>query len=272
MTSNKKKLTILVATHKPCFVPDTKTFQLIHCGKAISKLDKKSLKWMESNTIGDDTGDNISRLNPYFCELTAIYWAWKNYEQLGDPERIGLCHYRRYFMDLGTENEITVPVHYLTESIAEQFKRHHHQTYLDNAIRLLPNEELRECVLEYLQQKKGYFFNMFVFPKDVFFSYCEILFNTLFKLSEISHWETLDDYQKRMPGFIAERLTGGFIYYLQKEKNYLIHRSLAVVPIFNSYSQLRLQAGLTACLVRSIPKFDYLYSRFLSVQTHLMKH
>lgn len=43
--------------------------------------------------IGDNTGDNISLRNPNYCELTGLYWAWKNLK----CDYIGLCHYRRYF-------------------------------------------------------------------------------------------------------------------------------------------------------------------------------
>ena len=42
--------------------------------------------------LGDDTGDNISKLNPMYCEMSAMYWAWKNAPK---SEYIGFFHYRR---------------------------------------------------------------------------------------------------------------------------------------------------------------------------------
>lgn len=48
--------------------------------------------------IGDDTGDNISAKNDLYAELTAQYWVWKHYEEVGDPEYVGFMHYRRHFV------------------------------------------------------------------------------------------------------------------------------------------------------------------------------
>ncbi len=51
-----------------------------------------------SDMIGDDTGDNISAENNKYSELTAQYWAWKNYARLGSPDYIGHMQYRRHFI------------------------------------------------------------------------------------------------------------------------------------------------------------------------------
>ena len=76
---------IIVATHKKFIMPQDKELYLpIHVGCE----GKKDLGFQ-----GDNTGDNISSLNPYYCELTGLYWAWKNL----DCDYLGLVHYRRYF-------------------------------------------------------------------------------------------------------------------------------------------------------------------------------
>ena len=81
-----KVFKILVVHHKKDKVYKDDIYTPIHAGKSLSNL--------ELDMIGDDTGYNISEKNPYYCELTALYWAWKN---LHDIDYLGLCHYRRYF-------------------------------------------------------------------------------------------------------------------------------------------------------------------------------
>lgn len=96
---------ILLVSHKPFKVPKGEYFVPIHAGRSIAmekskdgKIDKDDLDWMLKNTIGDDTGDNISDKNRYYSECSALYWAWKNYDALGNPDYIGLMHYRRHFI------------------------------------------------------------------------------------------------------------------------------------------------------------------------------
>ena len=39
--------------------------------------------------VTDNTGDNISKKNKSYCELSTQYWAWKNI----DADYYGFCHY-----------------------------------------------------------------------------------------------------------------------------------------------------------------------------------
>ena len=48
--------------------------------------------------IGDDLGDNISNQNDIYSEMSSIYWVWKNYEKVGNPDYVGFMQYRRQFL------------------------------------------------------------------------------------------------------------------------------------------------------------------------------
>ncbi|HBK6302481.1 TPA: DUF4422 domain-containing protein, partial [Campylobacter jejuni] len=96
---------ILVGYHKPAELLKDDILTPIHLGRALAteaskdgNISKDDYKWMCENMIGDDTGDNISYLNRCLNELTGIYWAWKNYDKLGNPDYIGFMHYRRHFI------------------------------------------------------------------------------------------------------------------------------------------------------------------------------
>ena len=72
MTNSKKRL-VLIATHKPCVLPTESLYLPVHCGRAVSQLNTSALHWMESHTIGDNTGDNISDLQSYSKPLKDGY-------------------------------------------------------------------------------------------------------------------------------------------------------------------------------------------------------
>jgi hypothetical protein len=84
----KESLVLYSVFHKPFFIPKAKYVSPIHGGKALSGSDL--------NILTDNTGDNISSLNNTFCELTVLYWMWKNAPR--NTEFVGLSHYRRYFI------------------------------------------------------------------------------------------------------------------------------------------------------------------------------
>ena len=99
------KIKILIAYHKLDYVIKTDCYVPIQLGRSITEQDSKDgkisnddLKILESSMIGDNTGENVSTNNRFINELTAVYWAWKNYNSLGNPDYIGLTHYRRHFI------------------------------------------------------------------------------------------------------------------------------------------------------------------------------
>ena len=98
----KPKVKILLAYFKPTYLFKNDLLIPVHAGRAVAMLESRDgfltpeqIKWMQKNTIGDDSGDNISRLNRNFCEMTVQYWAWKNFDAVGNPDFIGFMQYRR---------------------------------------------------------------------------------------------------------------------------------------------------------------------------------
>ena len=101
--SKQPNVKILVGYHKPAPLLKSDVLVPIHLGRVLAteaskdgKMSDEDYQWMLDNMIGDDTGDNISHKNLYLNELSALYWAWKNYEQLGNPDYFGFMHYRRH--------------------------------------------------------------------------------------------------------------------------------------------------------------------------------
>ncbi len=103
------RVKILVCYHKISPIIANEVLQPILVGAA--QADQTTLESLESacakqgvELFRDDyiSGEEayshkfkkeISTLNPHFCELTAMYWAWKNLE----ADYYGLFHYRRVF-------------------------------------------------------------------------------------------------------------------------------------------------------------------------------
>lgn len=211
-------MSIYVVTHKELDIKLPNGYKIIAVGD--SNLNKYDYK--------DNTLDNISNKNKNYCELTALYWIYKNIKE----DIIGLCHYRRYFMDEHINNidilpyedvikylieyDIILPTLHITRytSIYNEYINEHIKKDIDNTrmiIELYYNEYLYS--FDYIMNSnKEYGFNMFISRKDLIDNYCKWLFDILFKLEKITDVSLYDDYQKRMYGFIAERLFTVWIY------------------------------------------------------------
>ena len=76
---------VYIVTHKDAKLSKLpKCYRIIHAGHVRAEND--------FGYLGDDTGDNISRLNPFLDEVTALYWIWKN----TNHTHAGFVHYRRF--------------------------------------------------------------------------------------------------------------------------------------------------------------------------------
>lgn len=95
---------IMVCYHKPEHIFKSSVLKPIRLGRALVKNKEPDVL---AAMPGDDTGDNISQLNHKFCEMTALYWAWRNYGALGNPDYCGLMHYRR-LLDFSLSRKLSV--------------------------------------------------------------------------------------------------------------------------------------------------------------------
>jgi hypothetical protein len=213
---------------------------------------QKDKDWLISNLIGDDTGDNISKLNRQYGEMTAVYWAWKNPEKLGNPDYIGLYHFNKYFNLLDDES---YKIHFKYSSFDDtlykdigQCDEKIHKIIKDiDIIGVIPwyNNIYVPCrysatePLYNILENKTYAavhkemkphrihvpFNMFIMKWSLFNEYCEYIF-PLFK-----HMIDENKYKGREIAMIAEVLSGTFFYSKTHDRHYK-SRTLGVVQIF----------------------------------------
>lgn len=213
---------IYIATHVPFFPPKAKLYKPIEVGSAINN----TLPYLK-----DNTGDNISAKNPFYCELTALYWIWKN----SNEDIIGLAHYRRYFTRLlyspfsdlalnkmSQKNYIIIPKpqDFSPYTVKEQYTICHHEldyTICEEIVKsLYPTYESDFDKVS--DQRKLYCYNMFVMPKYLLDKYCHWLFPILETLETRIDYQQYDNYNKRVFGFLAERLFTIWIHHQQIEK------------------------------------------------------
>ena len=172
--------------------------------------------------IRDNTGDHISEKNRQFCELTALYWIWKN----ATEKIVGLAHYRRHFIlpddwsrrMLEHKVDVILPVPlYVGPSLSENFKSRHDQADWNCMMEYLKKRDLQEYKEAELFFSKNLYSpcNMFIMRKNVLDRLCEWLFPLLFSVAE-SGGIREDAYANRYPGFLSERL---ITFYFEKYRN-----------------------------------------------------
>jgi hypothetical protein len=212
------KIKVIVATHKPYQMPKDPVYLPLHVGKE----GKENIGFE-----GDNTGENISEKNCNYCELTGLYWAWKN---LRDADVIGLAHYRRHFVSqenkrgkkwekiltgeeiekLMNEYDIIVPCkrNYFIETNESQYIHAHPKEDWEKMLVLIKeqNPEYSLSLDKMRRSTSGYKFNMFIMKRETLNAYCSWLFPLLKKIEE-SQIE-----KKRILGHISERMFDVWLY------------------------------------------------------------
>lgn len=231
---------ILIAAHKPYWMPEDPVYLPIHVGSA----GKASIGFRR-----DDEGENISTRNANWCELTGLYWAWKNgWRDEGRTQRtsaVGLVHYRRHFR--GKNGALSVgevegllesadaimpkPRNYYVETNYSQYVHAHHPEDLD-----MTRAILKERTPEYvpfwdasMKSTRGHRFNMFIMKRELADRYCAWLFDILFELERRLDISRYSKYDARVFGFVAERLLDSWL-----AKNGV---KCVEVPVWNLESQ-----------------------------------
>lgn len=216
---------ILIATHKDYVYPQDNMYYPIQLGV------EQSIK--KFNILLDNKDINISSKNKNYCELTALYWAWKN-NFFKNCDYCGLVHYRRYFIGKGVflknkilsqqeikqymkDYDVILPKKYKVDSknIYLHYARDHYKKDLDLAIQIIINKypEYKNSLKLLTDSKKIYLYNMFVIKNEFFEEYCEWLFSILFELETEIDISEYSSYQARVFGFLSERLFNVWIDY-----------------------------------------------------------
>lgn len=211
--------TIIVVTHKEYPMPADPLYLPVCVGKEQDALRDRFQP--------DSEGENIADKNDLYCELTALYWAWKNLHS----DYIGLVHYRRYLSVKKNSRDLRdVLRKEEAEALLGQYdilvpkRRIYLQTVADHYIRCIKSRQeahkvhlrlLREVLADdspasaaafdaVMNGHTAHMLNMFVMKREDLDSYCRWMFGILFRLEQRIREENV--YYERIMGALGEFL------------------------------------------------------------------
>lgn len=217
MTSSPN-IKIVVASHKPYWMPNDPMYIPVQVGAA----GKESIPGFQR----DDEGDNISEKNPRYCELTALYWAWKNL----DADYIGLAHYRRHFAGSGERGVLTseeaarlvsrasvvLPKkrHYIIETVGNHYAHTFDGAHLDitrDSLQQLSPEVL-PAFENHLNKRSAHIWNMAIMRRDILDDWCSWLFPVLESIEARIDFTNMSSFEERVVGRLSERLLDPWVW------------------------------------------------------------
>lgn len=238
---------IIIATTKKYRMPEDEVYLPLHVGAALR--GKGDLDYTT-----DATGDNISDKNASYCELTGLYWAWKNL----DCDVLGMVHYRRYFASPDRERlknaqtpfdriltgrevsslmkrySLILPTkrHYVIETLQSHYAHTHYEEQLLSTRVIIERmyPEYLACFDRVMKKTSGHMFNMLIARRDILGRYCSWLFPILEELEDFMSVEELSSYQERYIGRIAELIFNVWLEY-ELEKKTIKRSDILELPV-----------------------------------------
>lgn len=232
----KKNIKIVVATHKKYEMPKDEMYLPLQVGAE----GAEDLGFQK-----DNEGDNISTKNPYYSELTALYWAWKNL----DADYIGLTHYRRHFSvkkkngsrmnSVMTQKEVEIILKETDVILPKQrnyfiedlYSHYEHTMYVEtlDEVRNIIEEKYPEYLEEFDKlhsRTSAHMFNMLIMKKEILNKYCTWLFDILFELEKRIDPSQYEPFHARYLGRISEYLLDIWI-----NKNKINYKEVGIMSI-----------------------------------------
>lgn len=239
---------IYILTHKKFDYDGNELYEPLLNGSAL--LDE------DFGYTRDDSGDNISELNPHYAELTGEYWVWKN----SKVDIVGFCHYRRYFVkniflkrlekkdieNILNKYDIILPQkRYLKKTSIESV------VWDDLSMKLYPDEnhlpidkkedyyKLRDIIEtispEYLEaydkhmnSKEIHWYNMLICKKELFDDYFSWLYKILEEFRKQNDASKYSEHNQRILGYLSERLLNVYVikHNLKVKEKYVVLEGL----------------------------------------------
>lgn len=247
---------IYTAYHRPAPRIDSPSITPLHVGRAMAAAPLPGM-------AGDDTGDTISDRNAAWCELTALYWAWKNDR---DSAAIGLMHYRRlldltdsagghaaeqslsrldvadwtarterWLAEEAADWDIVLPrMHRMGRTVEGNYRAAHQGQDYD-LMRSIVARDHPDYLDTFEEVSRGYDIrlgNIALMRRPLFERYCAWLFDILFKVeaAEVPR-DHYSPAQARYLGYLSERLLTVFVRHLQKTEPGLRLREVAILNL-----------------------------------------